>query len=48
MFAATLHLMLAAATRYAVGLVYLDGSDPEQELRLLKNMFLREYVPVSS
>ena len=40
----SLHLMLAAATRYAVGLVYTDGHDPERELILLKNMLLREYT----
>lgn len=46
MFSKTLHLMLAAATRYAVGLVYSPegGFDPEEELISLKNMFLREYV----
>ena len=46
MFSKTLHLMLAAATRYAVGLVYspVKGFDPEEELLSLKNMFLREYV----
>ncbi len=44
MLLSSLHLMLAAATRYAVGLVYTDGSDPERELILLKNMLLREYA----
>lgn len=45
MFAGTLHIMLAAATRYAVGLVYKpEGSDPERELLQLKDMMLREYV----
>lgn len=44
MLLSSLHLMLAAATRYAVGLVYTDGSDPERELILLKNMLLREYT----
>ena len=43
-FSATLHLMLAAVTRYAVGLVYDAGIDPEQELLLLKKMLMREYV----
>ena len=36
-------LMPAAATRYAVGLVYGGGQDPEKELVLLKNMLLREH-----
>ena len=40
----SLHLMLAATTRYAVGLIYEKGSDPEKELVLLKNMLLREYT----
>ncbi len=43
------HLMLAAVTRYAVGLVYLEGSDPEKELILLRDLllerFLREAAP---
>ena len=47
MFSATLHLMLAAVTRYAVGLVYQEGSDPEEELILLKRMLMREYAPVA-
>lgn len=44
MFSATLHLMLAAVTRYAVGLVYDSGIDPETELKLLKDMLMREYT----
>ena len=44
-FSTTLHLMLAAVTRYAVGLVYEGGSDPMQELLLLKRMLMREYAP---
>ncbi len=44
MLLASLHLMLAAVTRYAVGLVYDGGQDPEKELVLLKNMLLREYT----
>ena len=44
MFSATLHLMLAASTRYAVGLVYDAGIDPERELELLKRMLIREFV----
>ena len=43
MFFATLHLMLAAAARYAVGLAFDGGLDPEAELLLLKNMLLKEY-----
>jgi AcrR family transcriptional regulator len=44
MFLTTLHLMMAAVTRYAVGLAYSGNVDPEQELIMLKNMLLREYV----
>lgn len=43
MFSATLHLMLAAVTRYAVGLVYDGGIDPEKELMLQRNMLIREF-----
>ena len=44
MFSATLHLMLAVVTRYAVGLIYQHGSDPESELEMLKRMIMREYA----
>ena len=44
MFSATLHLMLAAVTRYAVGLVYDAGIDPEKELELLKRLLMQEYT----
>ena len=44
MFSATLHLMLAAVTRYAVGLVYLEGTDAEQELLLQKELLLTRYA----
>lgn len=44
MFSSTLHLMLAAVTRYAVGLVYHGGADPEKELTLLKDLLFRQYV----
>jgi hypothetical protein len=36
--------MLAAVTRYAVGLVYHGGADPEKELTLLKDLLFRQYV----
>ena len=47
MFSKTLHLMLAAVTRYAVGLVYIPekGFDPEAELEDMKVMMLKEYLP---
>ncbi len=44
MFSTTLHLMLAAATRYAVGLVYDGGVPPEKELALLKDMLMERYT----
>lgn len=43
-FSATLHLMLAAVTRYAVGLAYETGVDPEEELMTLRDMLYREYT----
>ncbi len=43
-FSKTIHLMLAAVTRYAVGLVYDSGIDPEKELLFLKDMLMRAYV----
>ncbi len=44
MMLTTTHLMLAVATRYAVGLVYEGGVDPEKELILQKSMLLREFT----
>ena len=46
MFSKTLHLMLASATRYAVGLVYTpEGEfDPEDELLFLKNVLMEKYT----
>lgn len=44
MFSLTLHLMLAAVTRYAVGLLYDAGIDPEEELTELKDMLMRRYT----
>ncbi len=45
MFTVMVHLMMAAATRYALGLVYRpeNSLDPESELILLKQMILRQY-----
>lgn len=38
-----IHIMLAAVTRYAVGLAYvMPGTNPEDELVLLRNALLRE------
>ncbi len=46
MFSASFHIMLAAATRYAVGLVvmYEDGYDPESELVLLEELLLSRFT----
>ena len=45
MFSTTLHLMLAAITRYAVGLVYIpeNGFDPMKELEAMKEALLLKY-----
>ncbi len=45
-FSVSLHLMLAAATRFAVGLVYQpdDAMNPEEELLFLKQMLLLSYT----
>ena len=42
-FSSTLHLMLAVVTRYAVGLVYDSGIDPEEELKFQRDMLIRAY-----
>ncbi len=46
LFAATSHIMLAVAVRYAQGLVYLaqNEADRTEEFDLLKRMILREFV----
>ena len=46
MFSSSFHIMLAAVTRYAVGLVYIpeQGSDPESELEMLKELLLSRYT----
>ena len=48
MFSTTLHLMLAAVTRYAIGLVYIpeNGFDAEKELEKLKEAMLLRYKTV--
>ena len=43
MFLSIVHLMLAAVTRYAIGLVYEKDSGSYNELILLKNMIMREF-----
>ena len=43
MFLSIMHLMLAAVTRYAIGLVYEKDSESYKELILLKNMIMREF-----
>ncbi len=46
MFSVTLHLMLAAVTRYAVGLAYIPpGFDPEAELYKQKEAIRYLYIP---
>lgn len=44
-FSSTMHIMLAAAARYAVGLVYVtEASDPENELLMLKEMLMNKFT----
>ena len=42
-FSSTIHLMLAAVTRYSVGLVYQNSSDLSKELTLLKELLFVFY-----
>ena len=44
MVSTTIHLMLAAVTRYAVGLVFTEGSEQEKELITQKNMLMARYT----
>ena len=46
MFSSSFHIMLAAVTRYATGLVVVleDGSDPESELVMLEKMMLSRFT----
>ena len=44
MFSVTLHLMLAAVTRYAVGLAYNEETDAEAELELLKELLMDRFT----
>ena len=45
MFSGCFHIMLAASTRYAVGLVYIsENTDPEKELVMLKRLLFLEYT----
>ena len=46
LFAATSHIMLAVAVRYAQGLLFSAGDEADltEEFRLLKRALLREYV----
>lgn len=49
MFSASFHIMLAAATRYAVGLVYvMEGANPAQELIMLEELLLSRFVRTGS
>ena len=45
MFSSSFHIMLAAVTRYAVGLMYVsEKTDPERELERLEKMMLQEFT----
>ncbi len=45
-FSALLHVMFAAATRYASGLMYRSekGADPEEERTMLRDLLLAQYA----
>ena len=47
LFSASLHLMLATVTRYAVGLAYNEETDYEAELRLQKDMLMHRFCTES-
>jgi AcrR family transcriptional regulator len=45
MFSSSFHIMLAAVTRYAVGLAYvIEGNDPEEELIMLEELLLSRFI----
>ena len=44
MFSSSFHIMLAAVTRYAVGLVYENGARPEDELIMLEELLLSRFT----
>lgn len=45
MFSSSFHIMLAAATRYAVGLVYVGpNTNPEAELLMLEDLLFSRFV----
>ena len=48
MFSTTLHLMLAAVTRYAVGLAFVEGTDAEEELKMQKELLLKRFCANNS
>ena len=43
MISSSFHIMLAAVTRYSIGLLYRDGNN-ERELTLLKNALLQQFI----
>ena len=43
MFTATLHLMMAVVTRYAIGLAY-NGKNSAEELRMQKEMLMQRFI----
>ena len=44
MFSSIFHIMLAAVTRYALGLAIVNESDPESELVMLADMMLTKFT----
>lgn len=47
MFSSSFHIMLAAVTRYAVGLVYVSpNADPETELLMLEDLLFSKFARI--
>jgi len=45
MFSSAFHIMLAAVTRYAVGLMFVpEGVDPEKELLMLEELLMKQFT----
>lgn len=48
MFSSTFHIMLAAVTRYAVGLAVVNDSDPESELVMLADLLFSRFTKIKN
>ena len=47
MYSSTFHIMLAAVTRYAVGLAVVFENEPERELVMLEEMMLSKFTDIN-